>query len=87
MSSELEDHAGWGEFASAVGPETIQARVRQRAIIELLIEKGIITGNEFNAKYDEVLVRDGLEIVGIIFGPEAAAQAARDGLIQQLRGQ
>lgn len=87
MESMGDEMAGWGEFASAVGPETIKSRARQRAIIELLIDKGIFTADEFSARYDTVMSRDGVDIVHLIFGPEAADQAAREGLIDQLRDQ
>lgn len=73
------------DFFAAVGPEVILARVRQRAIIELLVEKGIISAEEFNAKYDQILSRDYLEITELIFGKEAAEVAKSEEFLRDLR--
>jgi len=73
------------DFFAAVGPEIILARVRQRAIIELLVDKGIISADEFNTKYDEILARDYLEITELIFGKEAADQARSANFLHDLR--
>ncbi|GAC1433384.1 MAG: hypothetical protein NVSMB65_07210 [Chloroflexota bacterium] len=73
------------DFFAAVGPEIILARVRQRAIIELLVEKGIITSDEFNARYDQVLSRGYLEITELIFGKEAADQARNERFLSDLQ--
>ncbi len=73
------------DFFAAVGPEVILARVRQRAIIELLVEKGIISAEEFNTKYDQILSRDYLEITELIFGKEAAEQAKSERFLHDLQ--
>jgi hypothetical protein len=73
------------DFFAAVGPEVILARVRQRAIIELLVEKGIITADEFNARYDQILSRDYLEITELMFGKEAAEQAKSERFLRELQ--
>jgi hypothetical protein len=73
------------DFFAAVGPEVILARVRQRAIIELLVEKGIISADEFNTRYDQILSRDYLEITELIFGKEAADQARSEEFLRNLQ--
>ena len=84
MTTETQQNR-FTDFFAAVGPEIILARVRQRAIIELLVDKGIITADEFNTRYDQVLSRDYLEITELIFGKEAADQARSERFLTDLK--
>ncbi len=84
MTTETQKNR-FTDFFAAVGPEIILARVRQRAIIELLVEKGIISAEEFNGRYDQILARDYLEITELIFGKEAADEARNAGFLNDLR--